>query len=160
MDLSSSTTARMTYDEKSSAQEDDAARRKRQCEYCEQLIEKYGKGIEATIEETCATSNWIYSWLFVDLQEWDLTNRFKHGIHTRSQKEIWPPPDDRILRIREKLAFLQTQMVNSTCYTLSPNFLQTDGLLCFSRFGFFSNSSRRGHVTLCWISTNILSRRN
>jgi hypothetical protein len=92
----------------SSQQEKDTRRRN----HFEKLLEKHKKGIKLRIEETCSSSEWIYSWLFVDLQEWELTHRFKHGIHSRSQKEIWPPPDDHILKIREKLAFLQTRTVN------------------------------------------------
>jgi hypothetical protein len=114
MEFSSIIKKTATADLESSPYEEVLTRNTEHCEYCELLIEKYSKGINSTIDETCKTSNWIYSWLFLDLQEWDVTNRFKHGIHSRSQKEIWPPLDDRILKIREKLAFLQTRMVGFT----------------------------------------------
>jgi hypothetical protein len=87
--------------------------RKEHCNHIRNLIAKYSEGIKLKIDQICENCDWIYSWLFIDLEEWGITNRFKHGIHSRSQKEIWPHPDDRILKIREKLAFLQTQMVNS-----------------------------------------------
>jgi hypothetical protein len=81
--------------------------------YSQTLKQKYRVCIESRTDQVCPNCEWIYSWLFVDLREWELADRNKHGIHYMSKKEIMLSTDDSILRTRERLGYLQTQMVRN-----------------------------------------------
>ncbi len=76
-----------------------------------QLREKYAKSIDSKIKKI--TDDWIYSWLYVDLQEFDLTNKLKYGLESKKHyKKSLPSKGDRVQKIRDKLAYLQTQTVS------------------------------------------------
>jgi hypothetical protein len=80
-------------------------------QFCNTLIQKYSKSIQSKIENVCSNSDWVYTWLFINLGEWELTNQLKHGLHSKRQEGLVPDVDHRIKKVRERLFFLQTQMV-------------------------------------------------
>jgi hypothetical protein len=97
--------------------------------------------LETEIDKTTQHPDWIYSWLYVDLQEYELTNKLKYGLESKKHyKRSLPSTADRVQKIRDKLAYLQTQTVSiapsSFLFKFPAIFLTCSSL---SLFGLFLN---------------------
>ena len=55
-------------------------------------------------------NKWMYNWLVVGLTEWDQTEKLKYGIDLQAWRTT-ATANNNVLRIRQKLADLQTKMV-------------------------------------------------
>jgi hypothetical protein len=77
------------------------------------LLEKYQKSNKHEIHRLTSNGEWIFSWLSVDLDEWERTESLKYGLWSRRK---FLHIRDRILKIREQLAHLQTQTVRHSAY--------------------------------------------
>ena len=80
------------------------------------IIEVYDKNVKQEIKKI--PNDWMYSWIYADLKEWELVEQFKYGLSTHNAQ----PDDSHILKIRGKLAELQTQMVRNLRHILSTSY--------------------------------------
>ena len=103
------------------------------------LSQKYTHSLGLAIERLTENKEWFKSWLFVDLREWERTERLQFGLENIKLERILPSRD-RILKLREKLTDLQTQTVSSSLYSF---YIQNGVVIVvpiFSLFGDFWNA--------------------
>jgi hypothetical protein len=89
----------------------------------ERTKEKYEASMKSEIDKATTNPSWIYSWLYIDLQEFELTNKLKHGLESKNlQKMSLPTKADRVQKIRDRLAYLQTQTVSIVLQSFRTDF--------------------------------------
>jgi hypothetical protein len=76
------------------------------------LKAKYMKKDELEIDRVTLKKAWIYSWLFDDLREWENTEQLKFGLESDKLNKRIHTFKDRVVKLREQLAYLQTQTVS------------------------------------------------
>ncbi len=75
------------------------------------LIERCECNIRMELQKV--KEDWVYSWILV-LQEWELVNHFKYGLDNVSRKSN----DDYVLKVRDRLAQLQQELVSDYSLTV------------------------------------------
>jgi hypothetical protein len=99
------------------------------------LKAKYMMKDELEIGRVILNKSWMYSWLYDDLREWQNTEQLKFGLESDKLNRKIHPLKDRVLKLREQLAYLQTQTVSPLPIFPSIKVMCILTLVMYSLFG-------------------------
>ncbi len=77
------------------------------------LKQKFVAKMKGEMDRLTSNKMWMFSWLYIDLHEWEVAEQLKFGLEPRSLLGKMQNLKERVLKIREQLAYLQTQTVIS-----------------------------------------------